>query len=115
MTYPELSSVGTPSTKNPLAILLHRLRINEHAIMAILGATVGLGGGIGAIAFRYLIGLFQSLLYGSSGDLLEIVQQTPWYLKFWVPALGGLVVGPLVYFFAKEAKGHGVPWLSAKG
>jgi CIC family chloride channel protein len=109
MTYPELSSIGTASTKNPLGILLHRLRINEHAIMAILGATVGLGGGIGAIAFRYLIGLFQSLLYGSSGNLLEIVQQTPWYLKFWVPALGGLVVGPLVYFFAKEAKGHGVP------
>jgi CIC family chloride channel protein len=106
---PELSSVDTRSTKNPLGIFLHRLWINEHAIMAILGATVGLGGGFGAIAFRYLIGLFQSLLYGSSGNLLEIVQQTPWYLKFWVPALGGLVVGPMVYFFAKEAKGHGVP------
>ena len=24
-------------------------------------------------------------------------------------ALGGLIVGPLVYFFAREAKGHGVP------
>ena len=26
-----------------------------------------------------------------------------------VPAAGGLVVGPLVHFFAREAKGHGVP------
>jgi CIC family chloride channel protein len=26
-----------------------------------------------------------------------------------VPAVGGLLVGPLVYFFAREAKGHGVP------
>jgi CIC family chloride channel protein len=109
MMYPELSSAENPSTKNPLRIPLARLRINEHAIMAILGAVVGLGGGFGAIAFRYLIGLFQSLAYGSQGNLLEIAQQTPWYLKFWVPALGGLVVGPLVYFFAKEAKGHGVP------
>jgi CIC family chloride channel protein len=77
--------------------------------MAILGAVVGLGGGFGTIAFRYLIELFQSLVYGSQGNLLEIAQQTPWYLKFWVPALGGLVVGPLVYFLAREAKGHGVP------
>jgi len=26
-----------------------------------------------------------------------------------LPALGGLVFGPLIYFFAREAKGHGVP------
>lgn len=26
-----------------------------------------------------------------------------------IPALGGLIVGPLKYFFAREAKGHGVP------
>ncbi|MBW1941198.1 MAG: chloride channel protein, partial [Deltaproteobacteria bacterium] len=31
------------------------------------------------------------------------------YQKVWVPAAGGLVVGPLVYFLAREAKGHGVP------
>ena len=26
-----------------------------------------------------------------------------------LPALGGLIYGPLIYFFAREAKGHGVP------
>ncbi len=26
-----------------------------------------------------------------------------------IPALGGAIVGPLVYYFAREAKGHGVP------
>ena len=26
-----------------------------------------------------------------------------------IPAIGGLIVGPLIYFFAREAKGHGVP------
>ena len=26
-----------------------------------------------------------------------------------LPALGGLIFGPLIYFFAREAKGHGVP------
>jgi len=77
--------------------------------MAILAVIVGLAAGLGAVAFRHLIGFFQSIFYGSDGDLLELVQSTSWYLKVWVPAAGGLVVGPLVYFLAREAKGHGVP------
>ena len=32
-----------------------------------------------------------------------------WARLLVVPAVGGLVVGPLVYFFAREAEGHGVP------
>ncbi len=31
------------------------------------------------------------------------------YYIILIPALGGLIVGPLIYFFAREAKGHGVP------
>jgi CIC family chloride channel protein len=26
-----------------------------------------------------------------------------------IPIIGGLIVGPIIYFFAPEAKGHGVP------
>jgi len=77
--------------------------------MAILAVLVGLAGGIGAVGFRYLILLFQTISYGTDGNLLQLAQSTPWYLRLWIPAAGGLVVGPLVYFFAKEAKGHGVP------
>ena len=77
--------------------------------MAILAVIVGLAGGLGAVGFRYLIFLFQSISYGSDGNLLDLAQATPWYLRIWVPAAGGLVVGPLVYFLAREAKGHGVP------
>ncbi|MFC1892004.1 chloride channel protein [Thermodesulfobacteriota bacterium] len=82
---------------------------NEHAIMAFIAAFVGLVAGFGAIGFRYLIEFIQSATYGSPGNLLELVITVPWYLRIGIPALGGLVVGPLVYFFAKEAKGHGVP------
>jgi len=87
----------------------YRLVTNEHTIMAILAAIVGLAGGFGAIGFRYLIGFFQTVSYGSAGNLLELVRSTPWYLRVCIPALGGLVVGPVVYFLAREAKGHGVP------
>ena len=85
------------------------LTSNEHAIMALIAAFVGLIAGFGAIGFRYLIEFIQSATYGSAGNLLEVVVTVPWYLRIGIPALGGLIVGPLVYFFAKEAKGHGVP------
>jgi CIC family chloride channel protein len=85
------------------------LKTGENTTMAILAVIVGLAAGLGAVGFRHLIGFFQSISYGSDGDLLELVQSTSWYLKVWVPAAGGLVVGPLVYFLAREAKGHGVP------
>ena len=89
--------------------ILKFLRTNEHGIMAVLAVFVGLAGGFGAVGFRYLINFFQSLAYGSDGNLLDLVQSIPWYLRVSIPALGGLIVGPLVYFWAREAKGHGVP------
>jgi len=88
---------------------LSELKTNEHTIMAVLAVVVGLAGGLGAVGFRYLIDFFQTLAYGSHEELLHVVLALPWYMKVWVPAAGGLVVGPLVYFFAREAKGHGVP------
>ena len=89
--------------------IFNLLITNEHAIMAVLAAIVGLAGGFGAIGFRYLIRVFQAVSYGSDGNLLELASSTPWYFRIWIPALGGLVVGPVVYFLAREAKGHGVP------
>ncbi len=85
------------------------LRTSEHGIMAVLAVFVGLAGGFGAVGFRYLINFFQSLAYGSDGNLLDIVRSIPWYWRILIPTLGGLLVGPLAYFFAREAKGHGVP------
>lgn len=92
-----------------ISSVLHPLSRNEQVVMAVLATLVGLAGGFGAILFRALIDLIQYLAYGAKGNLLEIALSTPWYMKVWVPAAGGLVVGPLVYFFAREAKGHGVP------
>ncbi len=77
--------------------------------MAILALITGLGGGFGAVGFRHLIDLFQTISYGAPGNLLDVIQSIPWYLRIVIPALGGLVIGPVVYFLAREAKGHGVP------
>ncbi len=88
---------------------LGQLKTNEHTVMAILAVIVGLAAGLGAVGFRYLINFFQTLAYGSPNELLDVVKTIPWSYKVGIPAVGGLVVGPLVYFFAREAKGHGVP------
>ena len=77
--------------------------------MVVLAVVVGVAAGFGAVGFRYLINFFQTLAYGGENDLLELVVNLPWYYRVAVPAIGGLIVGPLVYFFAREAKGHGVP------
>ncbi len=82
---------------------------DEHVITAILGIIVGVAGGFGAVGFRYLINFFQAISYGSADELLGVVVSIPWYYRIAIPALGGLIVGPVVYFFAREAKGHGVP------
>ena len=88
---------------------LRRLLSDEHTIMIVLGIIVGVAGGYVAIGFRYLIGFFQTISYGSAAELLDVVQSVPWYFRIAIPALGGLIVGPIVYFFAREAKGSGIP------
>ena len=67
---------------------------------------VGIGAGLGAVAFRRLIGGVEELAYGGLGGFLDSI--APFHLLL-IPALGGAIVGPLVYRFAREAKGHGVP------
>ncbi len=86
-----------------------RLFSAEHTIMSVLAVLVGLAGGLGAVGFRYLINFFQQLAYGTEANLIDTIQALHWSAKVWVPAAGGLIVGPLVYFWAREAKGHGVP------
>ncbi|MFQ5879456.1 MAG: chloride channel protein [Dehalococcoidia bacterium] len=71
-----------------------------------LAIVVGLGAGAGAILFRELISAFDWLFFnrlatgfGALGDWRVVL----------LPVVGGLFVGPLIYFLAREAKGHGVP------
>ena len=49
------------------------------------------------------------MAYGTEANLINTIESLPWSAKIWVPAVGGLIVGPMVYFWAREAKGHGVP------
>jgi CIC family chloride channel protein len=56
-----------------------------------------------------LIGFIQTIAIGGHNNILETVSALPWYEKLIIPSIGGLIIGPLIYFFGKETKGHGVP------
>jgi CIC family chloride channel protein len=87
--------------------------------LVVLALLVGVGAGLGAIVFRYLIGWFTFAFsgqsdYASAGGaphaLLPALGR--WFVLV-VPALGGLLYGPLIDRFAREARGHGVPEVMA--
>jgi CIC family chloride channel protein len=97
------------SIRREMARAVSSFRENEYTITTLLALVVGVLGGFGAVGFRYLIDILQKVLYGSPSDLLEIIPTIPWYWRVLIPTIGGLIVGPLIFFFAREAKGHGVP------
>jgi CIC family chloride channel protein len=83
--------------------------MGDHLSMSIIAVIIGVLGGYGAVLFRWAIQFFQRLFYGDASEFLEMAWSIPWYVKLTMPVIGGAVVGPLIYFGAREAKGHGVP------
>jgi CIC family chloride channel protein len=81
-------------------------RLPESVAIFLTALLVGVGAGLGAVVFRRLIAFFQKVFYVNLASLLEGIQ--PYHLLI-IPALGGLIFGPLIYKYAREAKGHGVP------
>ena len=83
--------------------------------LAIMALVVGVGAGFGAVAFRWLILSITWLAtgyreFGQQGRVpsLHFPGLGIWFLLL-IPIIGGLLYGPLIQRFAKEARGHGVP------
>ena len=86
-----------------------------HLGFGVLALVVGLGAGLGAVGFRWLIFAVTWAVtgreqFGQQGRVASV------HLSFLgagfivvAPVIGGLVYGPLVQRFAREARGHGVP------
>ena len=88
---------------------LSRWRLNQHVYLSLLAILIGILGGYGAVLFRFAIKAAQYGFYQNTSDILTFAHTLSPYLKIGLPALGGLLVGPIIYFGAHEAKGHGVP------
>ena len=86
--------------------LLDRQAVSESGIIMITALVVGAGAGLGAVFFRWLIKAVQTLAFAGLSGHMETISYI--YLLI-IPAIGGAIYGPLIYRFAREAKGHGVP------
>ncbi len=111
MSFPHSLFHGSDSSfgqqwRQQLSRWLDQRGISESGIIIVTALVVGIGAGLGAVLFRRLIEGVQSLAFEGVGSLLAGI--APFHLLI-IPALGGAIFGPLVYFFAREAKGHGVP------
>ena len=94
--------------------VLEGFRSSRYGLLA-LAVTVGAGAGLGAVAFRWLIEHSTLLFTGRTEyaglgrvDHPHLAALGPYFVVL-APVVAGLVYGPLVYRFAREARGHGVP------
>jgi len=86
-------------------------RHGESLQLSLLAAPLGILCGYAAVLLIHLIQFFQNLFIHQQISFAEsgfANHALGWKLLL-VPALGGVLVGLVVYFFAPEAKGHGVP------
>jgi CIC family chloride channel protein len=78
-------------------------RFSENTYLIIISFVVGLSTGLGAVLFRWLILTCRDIFFGHGIN---------WLIPL-IPMAGGLIVGPIVYLYSTEAKGHGVPEVMA--
>lgn len=89
------------------ALRIGRLHVSQSTFLIGTAVLVGIGGGLGAVAFRALIGWETQLAFGVVG----------YHLGTWLGpvalvvqlAIGGMLAAFIASTFAPEAKGHGVP------
>jgi len=81
----------------------------------IAGILIGVVSGLGAIVFNFLLltgtrffthDLIVMTLRDASSETFLGVPLSRW-MMLWIPALGGLISGLIVFNFAPEAEGHG--------
>ena len=101
------------TTGQKLNTQLHKLfektRYSENVLIIALAIAVGLLTGLGAVLFRWLILSSRDLFFGS----LPLATSLFGFPRHWfiplIPMIGGILVGPIVFKFSTEARGHGVP------
>ena len=77
--------------------------------MIIIAIIIGILGGFSGIGIRAMIKGISELSFPGPGTVLQNIMSNPWYIVLLAPIVGGIIVGPIIYYFAPEAKGHGVP------
>jgi hypothetical protein len=85
-------SGGLTRLRRTLFMLIERFRPDETTIMVIVAVFVGLMGGFGAIAFRFLVNFFQTFAIGSGEDTVALLAIVPWWKKMLLPVAAVKIV-----------------------
>jgi H+/Cl- antiporter ClcA len=83
------------------------LDVQSTAVLMVIAIAVGLGTGLTAVIFIKAINWITEFSFtGALSDFLSPLGNA-WIIL--VPIIGSLISGPIIAFWAIEAKGHGVP------
>ena len=89
--------------------VFRRFKMTPATQMLILAVVVGVLGGLGALVFKKMILICQGVFWNTPDMASDTLFAVKWYRRLFMPMIGGLIVGPLIYFLAREARGPGVP------
>ncbi|HEX3688714.1 MAG TPA: chloride channel protein, partial [Solirubrobacteraceae bacterium] len=109
-------ATGEPARARPSVIPAVSSWLGSNRMgLVVMALVVGAGAGLGAAAFRELIFFVTWLAtghtqFGQQGHApsLHLAFLGIWFVLV-IPVLGGLLYGPLIQRYAREARGHGVP------
>ena len=111
---PVVSTQSSPSRRSVVRTASAWLGGNRLGLV-VMALVVGAGAGLGAALFREMVFGATWLVtghdqFGQQGHAASthLPGLGIWFVLI-VPVLGGLIYGPLIYRFAREARGHGVP------
>jgi CIC family chloride channel protein len=85
------------------------LRKTEHVYMVLVSVVIGLLGGLGAVGFRMFIEVINKVAWHKAEYTLDYIYALPIWWKILAPSTGGAIVGLIIWRFASEVSGHGVP------
>jgi CIC family chloride channel protein len=108
MEPPQQLSILYQKISKTVSRYVFKAKMREHSFVLIIAVIIGLLSGYGAVGIQKLIKYFQNLFWQGDYSLAFLIE-VPWYWKLIVPLGGGIIVGLIIQFVAKEAKGHGVP------
>ena len=84
-----------------------KIGLKEEYFLVLVSIVIGGATGLFAHLFFHLIESARQAAYGGHGQS-GLFAGRPWMLVV-LPTVGALLVGHITHFFAREAKGHGVP------
>src|SRR5215210_5366901 len=84
------------------------LATREDRVFFALIAAVGVVGGLLGVATDRLIAAVQSLLWGREGELLQVAREGPRWGVVAAPAIGGAVIGLIIWLGRQSVSGEGM-------